>query len=94
MDSGANGLFEALADPLFAAQQGSTYFAIEFGDWLVLGLDSAYYAHTPLPDPQVPPQTHRVLNGFATVQLGGRSITERFYEQGIDNPVWEETTTF
>lgn len=221
MYSGANGLFEALADPLFAAQKCSTYFAIEFGDWLVLGLDSAYYdksflfmdgalkdpdqrdfiknlnpadklvlvlthhnplvytgesfvkepktkgeppptlwndvctalgkppevwyyghlhngivytsssaagktlarccghgslpignayglcdpsgnllptvayyAHTPLPDPQVPPQTYRVLNGFATVELGGRSITERFYEQGIDAPVWEETTTF
>jgi hypothetical protein len=43
MYSGANGLYEALGNPLFAAQGGATYFAIEFMDWLILGLDTAYY---------------------------------------------------
>lgn len=217
MYSGANGLFQALGDSLFAVQGGATYFAIEFEDWLVLGLDSAYYdtslmfmdgaltdpdqigfiqglnpgnkrvlvlthhngllytgkkprptgkkketlwdqvckalgkppevwywghihngivyssqsqagstlarccghgslpfgdayglhgsggqpipevsyyAHTPLPDPEAPPQKYRVLNGFATVRLVKGQITERFYEQGVRDPVWEKTTTF
>jgi len=37
MYSGANGLFEALDSPLFEAQKGATYFAIEIENWLVLG---------------------------------------------------------
>lgn len=210
MYSGANGLFEALGDPLFAPQGGASYFAIELEDWLILGLDTAYYdpstlfmagaltdsdqldfisglnpkdkrvlvlshhnglvydgtlnqplwgqvcgalgkqpevwywghvhngivysaqsaagktlarccghgslpfgaayglqtpeggtlpavsyyAHTPLPDPQVPPQKYRVLNGFATLTLEKSKITERFYEQGNPKPVWESTTIF
>ena len=210
MYSGANGLFEALDDPLFAVQRGATYFAIEYGDWLVLGLDSAYYdtsflfmegaltdadqlgfikslnpqgkhvlvlthhnpidytgkkslplwdqvcnalgkapevwywghihngiaytqssqagttlgrccghgslpfgnayglcdangsmlptvayyAHTPLSDPTVPPQKYRVLNGFATVELAPGRITETLYEQGTKDPVWTKTTSF
>jgi hypothetical protein len=210
MYSGANGLFEALGDPLFADQGGATYFAIEFQDWLVLGLDTAYhdpsflfmdgalndpdqvtfikslspqnkrvlvlthhnglvyagekrqplwdqvcgalgkqpevwywghihngivyssssqagttlarccghgslpfgdayglrdslgkpiptvsyYAHTPLLDPEVPPQRYRVLNGFATLCLEEGKIYERFYEQGNPDPVWEKPTAF
>ena len=210
MYSGAAGLYQALGAPMFAAQGGATYFAIEFQDWLVLGLDTAYFdpstlfmagaltdpdqlafiqglnpldrrvlllthhngllydgplnqplwgqvsaalgkqpevwywghvhngivysarspagatlarccghgslpfgaafglqdagggtipavsyfAHTPLPPPTVPPQTFRVLNGFATVVLEESEITERFYEQGNPDPVWELTTTF
>lgn len=210
MYSGANGLFEALDSPLFEVQKGATYFAIEIEDWLVLGLDSAFYdtsalymdgaltdpdqigfikgfdpadklvmvlthhngldytgthpmalwdqvcdalgkqpevwywghihngivynesslagttlarccghgglpfgkayglegpdgkpipsvsyfAHTPLPDPEVPPQTYRVLNGFASVRLERGKIIEAFYEQGTKDPVWTKTTTF
>lgn len=210
MYSGANGLYQALGSSMFAGQAGATYFAIEIEDWLVLGLDSAYYdpstlfmagalvdpdqlafiqsfspqdknvlvlthhtglsydgaknqplwgqvcgalgkqpevwywghihngivyspqsqagttlarccghgslpfgaayglqtpgggtipavsyyAHTPLPDPTVPPQTHRVLNGFATVRLEKGKIVERFYEQGNPSPAWELTTSF
>lgn len=44
MYSGARGYFgDALGNPLFAAQKGASYFAIEFQDWLILGLDTAYY---------------------------------------------------
>jgi len=211
MYSGANGLFEALGSSLFADQGGATYFAIEFQDWLILGLDTAYYdpsalfmtgaltdpdqlafiqglnpkdklvlllthhngllydgtkptpstlwtqvctalgkppevwywghihngivyssksqagttlarccghgalpfgaayglqtpgggtipavsyyAHTPLGG-TAPPQKFRVLNGFATVCLEKGKITERFYEKGNPNAVWELATTF
>jgi hypothetical protein len=39
------GYFDvALADPKFSGQQGMSYFAMTYGKWLVLGLDSAYYS--------------------------------------------------
>jgi hypothetical protein len=52
MYSGARGYFEIALDtsitPLFAQQQRTSYFSIEYGDWLVLGLDSAYYDPSPM----------------------------------------------
>ena len=45
MYSGARGYFDvALADPMFAAQGRYSYFALEFGNWIIAGFDSAYYA--------------------------------------------------
>lgn len=44
MYNGGNGYFkDALGSSLFQAQQGTSYFALEFQDWLIFGLDSAYY---------------------------------------------------
>ena len=40
-----SGYFDvALAQPKFSGQQGMSYFAMTYGKWLVLGLDSAYYS--------------------------------------------------
>ncbi|HXH60510.1 MAG TPA: hypothetical protein VNI20_04060, partial [Fimbriimonadaceae bacterium] len=33
-----------LTNSLFSAQKGTSYFAINYGDWVILGLDSAYNA--------------------------------------------------
>jgi Calcineurin-like phosphoesterase len=47
MYSGANGLFNDVLLPAsspFNAQQGMSCFALQFGGWTILGLDSAYYA--------------------------------------------------
>lgn len=42
------GYYEvALRHPMFAQQQGTGYFALEFGDWIVVGLDVAYYSEPP-----------------------------------------------
>ena len=47
MYSAARGYFHnALGSPLFAAQKNTSYFALEFQDWVILGLDSAYYSHS------------------------------------------------
>lgn len=44
MYNGGNGYFNvALASEKFASQNKTSYFAIEFNDWLIFGLDSAYY---------------------------------------------------
>jgi hypothetical protein len=43
MYSGGHGFFGyLLADPRFAAQNGSSYFCLENEHWLILGLDTAY----------------------------------------------------
>ena len=35
--------FDSLQHPTFAAHQGTSYFAVEFGDWIVVGLDTSYF---------------------------------------------------
>lgn len=43
MYDGGHGYFDvALSSPHFAQQKGTSYFALEHGNWLILGLDSAY----------------------------------------------------
>ena len=45
MYGGTYGLYEqALDQPMFAAQQGATYFALQYKNWLIGGIDSAYYS--------------------------------------------------
>jgi hypothetical protein len=45
MYSGGEGFFhEVLSDPQFQAQQGLSYFALENDAWVILGLDTAYFA--------------------------------------------------
>jgi hypothetical protein len=45
------GYFEAgLRHESFAAQLGTSYFSVEFGDWILIGLDSAYHDTSPLYD--------------------------------------------
>ena len=44
MYDGANGLYkEAIASGLFPDQLGRTFFSIDIGDWILVGLDSAYF---------------------------------------------------
>ncbi len=47
MYGGANGYFKVAlsgADTPFDKQQKASFFALKFGDWMLLGLDSAYYS--------------------------------------------------
>ena len=49
MYSGAKGYFhDALTDPRFVNQQNTSYFALQYGGWTVVGLDSAYYSTSPM----------------------------------------------
>ena len=44
MYGGAWGYFgTALKHPLFSAQKGCSYFALQFADWIIAGIDSAYF---------------------------------------------------
>lgn len=49
MYSGAKGYFRVLQEQNpFAQQQGTSYFALQYGGWTLLGLDSAYFDKSPL----------------------------------------------
>lgn len=48
MYSGATGYFtKALGNTIFNTNQPNSYFQINFGNWILLGLDSAYYDPSP-----------------------------------------------
>jgi hypothetical protein len=49
MYDGAFGYFRtALTDPIFSAQKQTSYFALQYGKWTILGLDSSYWSTSPL----------------------------------------------
>lgn len=49
MYSGAKGYFRVLQEQNpFSQQQGTSYFALQYGGWTILGLDSAYFDKSPL----------------------------------------------
>ncbi len=44
MYSGGDAYFKAINKPPFEIQKGCSYFALENDDWVIVGLDSAYYS--------------------------------------------------
>jgi hypothetical protein len=44
MYAGSKPYFQAIANPPFQIQQGCSYFALENANWIIVGLDSAYYS--------------------------------------------------
>jgi len=49
MYSGAKGYFRVLQEQNpFSQQQATSYFALQYGGWTILGLDSAYFDPSPL----------------------------------------------
>jgi hypothetical protein len=44
MYSGARPYFRAIVDPKFGMQNGCSYFALENSNWVIVGLDSAYFS--------------------------------------------------
>ncbi|GAB5399554.1 MAG: hypothetical protein Aureis2KO_11390 [Aureisphaera sp.] len=66
MYDGANGLMgTTLKDSRFTHQNGSTYFSFEVGDWIIVGLDSAYYDESPL-----------YMDGIIATKHGGQEQLE------------------
>ncbi len=69
MYAGAKGYFQvALADPRFSQQQGTSYFALQYGGWTLLGLDSAYYSTSQL---------------YMLGSIGGATGTQAQWIQGL-----------
>ncbi len=43
-DGGRGYFYTSLANPIFAAQKKNSYFALENSNWVIVGLDSAYFS--------------------------------------------------
>ncbi|MBT0569056.1 metallophosphoesterase [Curvibacter sp. CHRR-16] len=101
MYGGAYGYFDvALADPLFSAQAGCSYFALEFGDWVIAGIDTAYfdpsnlYMRGGLGEPKVNPQ-YAFLQQITQNKKDGKKVILMSHHTGIstdgsavNEPLW------
>jgi hypothetical protein len=104
MYGGAHGYFDtALAHPLFSSQKGCSYFALTFGDWVIAGIDSAYYDPSNLymdgglggsSNPQ-----YAFLQQMAQWKAGGKKVILMSHHTGIstdgsslNNPLWSDVT--
>lgn len=104
MYGGAHGYFDvALSHPLFSAQRGCSYFALEFGNWIIAGIDSAYFAPSALymsgglggpSDPQ-----YAFLAHIAQMKAKGKKVILMSHHTGIstdgastNEPLWGDVT--
>ncbi len=104
MYGGAHGFFDvALTDPLFSAQRGCSYFALEFGNWIIAGIDSAYFDPSALymdgglggrSNPQ-----YAFLAQIAQKQAQGKKVILMSHHTGIstdgastNEPLWSDVT--
>lgn len=106
MYGGTYGLYEqALDQPMFAAQGGVTYFALEYKNWLLGGIDSAYFSDsvtylkgglgTPAQDPQ-----YKFLQDFAAYASANSKTTLLMshhnpittFADGLFGSLWDDVT--
>lgn len=103
MYGGAYGYYDtALSDPLFSSQRGCSYFALEFENWIIAGIDSAYfdlsnlYMDGGLGDPQKNPQ----YQFLQQVKSSGKKVILMSHHTGLTtdgaNPskyLWQDVTS-
>lgn len=106
MYGGAWGYFDiALAHPLFSAQNGCSYFALAFGDWILAGIDSAYFDPSNLSmdgglgDPAKDPQ-FAFLAQLEKLQASGRKVILMSHHTGLGTDgtgpstyLWKDVTS-
>jgi len=102
MYGGAYGYYDAaLPDPLFSGQQGCSYFALEFGNWIIAGIDSAYfdpsnlYMEGGLGDPQKNPQ----YQFLQQIKSSGKKVIMMSHHTGLSSDggspskyLWQDVT--
>ena len=92
MYSGAKPYFQAIANPPFDKQQGCSYFALENTNWIIVGLDSAYFAdesglymNGALFPATMPNQQNDFLLGLGVrAQQDGKKIILLTHHNGLD----------
>ena len=103
MYGGAYGYYgSALSDPLFSAQQGCSYFALEFENWVIAGIDSAYFDPSTLyMDGGLGDKTENPQYQFLQqVQASGKSVIVMSHHTGLSTDgsspsqyLWEDVTS-
>lgn len=100
MYDGARAYFDvALAAPAFAAQGGTSYFALRNSHWLIIGLDTGYYATGEL---YLEGAIDAIQGGFLGrlgATAGDRRIMVLTHHEGADLPgqttttLWQQVTS-
>ncbi len=92
MYSGAKPYFQAIANPPFEIQKGCSFFALQNNYWIIVGLDSAYYADENglyMEGALYPANTPNAQNSFlleqqANAQASGKKLILLTHHNGLD----------
>jgi hypothetical protein len=100
MYAGATGYYRvALASPVFAAQCGTSYFALQNRSWLIIGLDSAYHATGDLFMNGAIDAAQGAFLGRLSSQLAGRRVVVLSHHEGLSlrsgapTALWHQVAT-
>jgi Calcineurin-like phosphoesterase len=92
MYSGAKPYFQAIGNPPFDKQGGCSYFALENSNWVIVGLDSAYFAPEGglymdgllFPEGKPNAQNSFLLEKGVQAQLKGKKLILLTHHNGLD----------
>ncbi len=104
MYSGGKPYFQAITKAPFQMQKGCSFFALENSNWIIVALDSAYYAEASniyLDGQLYPTNMPNVQNSFlltlqANAQLAGKRLILLTHHNGLDetgsttNTLWDQ----
>lgn len=93
MYSGGDPYFGAIAHPPFEIQQGCSFFALENANWVIVGLDSAYYSDDDnlymdgalYPANKPNEQNAFLLKKGAEAQMSGKKLILLTHHNGLDD---------
>jgi hypothetical protein len=104
MYSGGKPYFQAVANPPFSTQRGCSFFALENSHWVIVGLDSAYFAYAGesyvdgalFPDNGTSGQNSFLLKQAADAQANRKKFILLTHHNGLDaagsstNALWDQ----
>ncbi|HXJ95357.1 MAG TPA: metallophosphoesterase [Terriglobia bacterium] len=99
MYSGAKPYFTAIANPPFEMQQGCSFFALQNTNWVIVGLDSAYYSDEKglyQDGALYPLNTPNAQNSFLLTQASRKKLILLTHHNGLDttgsktNNLWNQ----
>jgi hypothetical protein len=102
MYSGSKPYFDAIGQAPFAQQQGCSYFALENDNWIIVGLDSAYFSCEGelymngllFPEGFPNEQNSFLLEKGVRAQLDGKKVIVLTHHNGMDDPGESTNTLF
>lgn len=103
MYSGSKPYFNAIASSPFDKQRGCSHFALENSNWIIVALDSAYFAPELIlylngqlyPDGSAPNEQAKFLQQKAEeAQAGGKRLILLTHHNGLDDTGTQQNTLF
>jgi len=93
MYSGSKPYFKAISNPPFDKQAGCSYFALQNADWVIVGLDSAYFSSDDdlymngllFPDKKPNAQNAFLQSTAADAQVKGKKLIILTHHNGLDD---------